>query len=329
MERDFQQELLLYTKGIRGELHIGSTYRGSFNRIPPLLNRMKDQFPQVQCFLHDETFSRLERLLEDGTVDVIYTNYPLPPNRFYVETVGEDHLLAVLPDALPSPFAGLLIAVVVYAIGGGLLEVLVSPVMESCPTDNKAKAMSLLHSFYCWGHVGVVLISTAFFTVCGIENWKILAALWALIPLCNFFLFLRVPIAPLVAEGERGMRLPELFRQKTFWLLFLMMMSAGASEQAVSQWASTFAEQGLGVSKTVGDLAGPMAFAVCMGLSRAFYGRRGDRIDLDRFMAGSGLLCVAAYLVISLVPVPALGLVGCAVCEAECPLHAIRMEARG
>ena len=223
-------------------------------------------------------------------------------------------LLAVLPDALPSPFAGLLIAVVVYAIGGGLLEVLVSPVMESCPTDNKAKAMSLLHSFYCWGHVGVVLISTAFFTVCSIENWKILAALWALIPLCNFFLFLRVPIAPLVAEGERGMRLPELFRQKTFWLLFLMMMSAGASEQAVSQWASTFAEQGLGVSKTVGDLAGPMAFAVCMGLSRAFYGRHGDRIDLDRFMAGSGLLCVAAYLVISLVPVPALGLVGCAVC---------------
>ena len=223
-------------------------------------------------------------------------------------------LLAVLPDALPSPFAGLLIAVVVYAIGGGLLEVLVSPVMESCPTDNKAKAMSLLHSFYCWGHVGVVLISTAFFTVCSIENWKILAALWALIPLCNFFLFLRMPIAPLVAEGERGMRLAELFRQKTFWLLFLMMMSAGASEQAVSQWASTFAEQGLGVSKTVGDLAGPMAFAVCMGLSRAFYGRRGDRIDLDRFMAGSGLLCVAAYLVISLVPVPALGLVGCAVC---------------
>lgn len=223
-------------------------------------------------------------------------------------------LLAVLPDLLPSPFFGLLIAVIVYAIGGGLLEVLVSPVMESCPTDNKEKAMSLLHSFYCWGHVGVVLISTVFFALFGIANWKILAALWALIPLFNFFLFLRVPIAPLVPEGEKGLSLGALFRMKLFWILFLMMMSAGASEQAVSQWASTFAEQGLGVSKTVGDLAGPMAFAVCMGLSRAFYGKRGDTIPLDRFMAASGLLCVASYLLISLVPVSALGLVGCAVC---------------
>lgn len=223
-------------------------------------------------------------------------------------------LLAFLPELLPAPFFGLLIAVIVYAIGGGLLEVLVSPIVESCPTDNKAKAMSLLHSFYCWGHVGVVLISTAFFAVFGIGNWKILAVLWAVVPFLNFFLFLRVPIAPLVPEGEKGLRLGELVRMRLFWILFLMMMGAGASEQAVSQWASTFAEQGLGVSKTVGDLAGPMAFAVCMGLSRAFYGKRGDRIDLDRFMAASGVLCVASYLLISLVPVPALGLAGCALC---------------
>ena len=223
-------------------------------------------------------------------------------------------LLAFLPELLPAPFFGLLIAVIVYAIGGGLLEVLVSPIVESCPTDNKAKAMSLLHSFYCWGHVGVVLISTAFFAVFGIGNWKILAVLWAVVPFLNFFLFLRVPIAPLVPEGEKGLRLGELVRMRLFWVLFLMMMGAGASEQAVSQWASTFAEQGLGVSKTVGDLAGPMAFAVCMGLSRAFYGKRGDRIDLDRFMAASGVLCVASYLLISLVPVPALGLAGCALC---------------
>ena len=223
-------------------------------------------------------------------------------------------LLAFLPELLPAPFFGLLIAVIVYAVGGGLLEVLVSPIVESCPTDNKAKAMSLLHSFYCWGHVGVVLISTAFFAVFGIGNWKILAVLWAVVPFLNFFLFLRVPIAPLVPEGEKGLRLGELVRMRLFWILFLMMMGAGASEQAVSQWASTFAEQGLGVSKTVGDLAGPMAFAVCMGLSRAFYGKRGDRIDLDRFMAASGVLCVASYLLISLVPVPALGLAGCALC---------------
>ena len=223
-------------------------------------------------------------------------------------------LLAFLPELLPAPFFGLLIAVIVYAVGGGLLEVLVSPIVESCPTDNKAKTMSLLHSFYCWGHVGVVLISTAFFAVFGIGNWKILAVLWAVVPFLNFFLFLRVPIAPLVPEGEKGLRLGELVRMRLFWILFLMMMGAGASEQAVSQWASTFAEQGLGVSKTVGDLAGPMAFAVCMGLSRAFYGKRGDRIDLDRFMAASGVLCVASYLLISLVPVPALGLAGCALC---------------
>ena len=223
-------------------------------------------------------------------------------------------LLAFLPELLPAPFFGLLIAVIVYAVGGGLLEVLVSPIVESCPTDNKAKTMSLLHSFYCWGHVGVVLISTAFFAVFGIGNWKILAVLWAVVPFLNFFLFLRVPIAPLVPEGEKGLRLGELVRMRLFWILFLMMMGAGASEQAVSQWASTFAEQGLGVSKTVGDLAGPMAFAVCMGLSRAFYGKRGDRIDLDRFMAASGVLCAASYLLISLVPVPALGLAGCALC---------------
>ena len=223
-------------------------------------------------------------------------------------------LLAFLPELLPAPFFGLLIAVIVYAVGGGLLEVLVSPIVEACPTDNKAKAMSLLHSFYCWGHVGVVLISTAFFAVFGIGNWKILAVLWAVVPFLNFFLFLRVPIAPLVPEGEKGLRLGELVRMRLFWVLFLMMMGAGASEQAVSQWASTFAEQGLGVSKTVGDLAGPMAFAVCMGLSRAFYGKRGDRIDLDRFMAASGVLCAASYLLISLVPVPAIGLAGCALC---------------
>ena len=223
-------------------------------------------------------------------------------------------LLAFLPELLPAPIFGLLIAVIVYAVGGGLLEVLVSPIVESCPTDNKAKTMSLLHSFYCWGHVGVVLISTAFFAVFGIGNWKILAVLWAVVPFLNFFLFLRVPIAPLVPEGEKGLRLGELVRMRLFWVLFLMMMGAGASEQAVSQWASTFAEQGLGVSKTVGDLAGPMAFAVCMGLSRAFYGKRGDRIDLDRFMAASGVLCAASYLLISLVPVPAIGLAGCALC---------------
>lgn len=222
--------------------------------------------------------------------------------------------LAVLPELLPNPFAGLLAAVVIYAIGGGLLEVLVSPVVEACPTDNKEKTMSLLHSFYCWGHVGVVLISTLFFRLFGIENWKLLACIWALVPLCNTFLFARVPIASLVKEGEQGYSIKQLAGQKLFWVFLLMMMCAGASEQAVSQWASTFAEQGLGVSKVVGDLAGPMAFAILMGTSRAFYGKFGDKIDLDRFMIGSSLLCAVSYVSISLIPNPVVGLIGCAVC---------------
>lgn len=222
--------------------------------------------------------------------------------------------LVVLPDLLPNAFAGLLIAVVIYAIGGGLIEVLISPIMESCPTENKEKAMSLLHSFYCWGHVGVVLLSTLFFKLCGIENWKILAIIWAVIPIVNGIVFCKAPIASLIEDGETGMSLRDLCRNQMFWILMLMMVCAGASEQAVSQWASTFAEQGLGVTKTIGDLAGPMAFAILMGSARAFYGKFGEKIDLDKFMMGSSLLCVIAYLCISLSPSPLISLVGCAVC---------------
>ena len=226
-------------------------------------------------------------------------------------------LLTILPEVMPDPFTGILCAVIIYAVGGGLLEVIVSPVVEACPSDNKEKAMSMLHSFYCWGHVGVVLLSTLFFSLVGIAHWKLLALLWALVPLGNllaFLRFLRVPIAPLIAEGETGMRISELFGSGLFWVFVVMMICSGASEQAVSQWASTFAEKGLGVTKTIGDLAGPMAFAVLMGSSRAFYGRFGDRINLDRFMIGSCLLCIAAYLCIALSPLPAVSLAGCALC---------------
>lgn len=222
--------------------------------------------------------------------------------------------LVVLPDLLPNAFAGLLIAVVIYAIGGGLIEVLISPIMESCPSENKEKAMSLLHSFYCWGHVGVVLLSTLFFWFFGIADWKILAFLWVIIPVCNGILFCKVPIAPLIEEGEIGMSLWELCKNRIFWILMLMMMCAGASEQAVSQWASTFAEQGLGVSKAIGDLAGPMSFAILMGSARAFYGKFGDRIDLDKFMQASSLLCIVSYLCISLSPSPLFSLIGCSLC---------------
>ena len=223
-------------------------------------------------------------------------------------------LLTILPDAFGDPFVGLLIAVTVYAVGGGLLEVLVSPVVEACPTDNKEKAMSLLHSFYCWGHVGVVLLSTLYFQLFGIENWKTLALIWAIVPVVNMLAFTKVPMANLLEEGDSGMSMKELCGQKLFWVLMLMMVCAGASEQAVSQWASTFAESGLGVSKAVGDLAGPMFFAIMMGSARAFYGKYGERIDLDRFMLGSCMLCVVSYLCISLVPSAVIGLLACGLC---------------
>lgn len=223
-------------------------------------------------------------------------------------------LLTILPGAMDNSFLGLLIAVSTYAVGGGLLEVLVSPIVEACPTDHKEKAMSLLHSFYCWGHVGVVLLSTAFFFVFGTSNWKVLALLWAIVPMVNAVAFCIVPIAPLLAEEEQGIRLSALVRSQAFWMLIVFMVCAGASEQAVSQWASTFAEKGLGVTKAVGDLAGPLLFAVMMGLSRAYYGKFGERIHLERFMGGSILLCIASYLLIGLCSNPVLGFLGCGLC---------------
>ena len=222
--------------------------------------------------------------------------------------------LTVLPERMGHPFAGILISVIVYAVGGGLLEVLVSPVVEACPSTHKEKAMSMLHSFYCWGHVGVVLFSSIFFKLAGIENWKLLAVLWAVIPILNALIFTRVPIAPVLPEGEEGMTIVTLFQNRTFWLLFVMMICAGASEQSVSQWASLFAEKGLGISKTAGDLAGPMAFAFLMGASRAFYGKYGEKINLDRFMAVSSVLCILSYLCLVFMPVPVLSLAGCALC---------------
>ena len=222
--------------------------------------------------------------------------------------------LTVLPEIFGDPFAGILVSVMIYAVGGGLLEVLLSPIVEACPTANKEKAMSLLHSFYCWGHMGVVLLSTVFFSVFGISNWKVLALIWALIPVINGIVFFTAPIYSLQEEGEKGLSLKELLSKGVFWVMILLMVCSGASEQAVSQWASTFAEQGLGVSKTIGDLAGPMAFAFMMGLSRLFYGKYGDRIDLDKFMSGSTVLCLVSYLCISFAPFPVLSLAGCAVC---------------
>lgn len=221
-------------------------------------------------------------------------------------------LMSVLPYIMP-PYIGLLISTVFSAVGGGLIEVIVSPIIEACPSDNKASAMSLLHSFYCWGQMAVVLFSTLVFRFAGIGAWRIMACVWALIPFVNAFLYMFVPINALPSEdGHSG--LLSLFKKKTFVIAFLMMLCAGASELSMSQWASAFAEKGLGVSKAMGDLLGPCMFAVFMGIARVFYGKFGEKIALSRFMAGSSALCIIAYLITVVSPYPLLSLAGCALC---------------
>ena len=222
-------------------------------------------------------------------------------------------LLAILPEILPLPFLGILIAVIFYAVGSGLVEVLVSPIVEACPFENKDGRMSLLHSFYCWGAVGVILGSTLFFAVFGIEHWQILTLIWALVPLVNIFRFLTCPIERLAEDGE-SLPLGKLFRMPLLWMMILLMICSGASEATMAQWASAFTESALGVSKTVGDLAGPCLFAAFMGSSRMLYGKMSTKLNLTRAMLLSGLLCVACYLLASLSPLPILGLAGCALC---------------
>ena len=221
--------------------------------------------------------------------------------------------MAVLPSVFGSAYAGLLTSLVLYAVGGGLIEVLISPIVEACPTENKASAMSLLHSFYCWGTVAVILLSTLFLHIAGKESWRILPCVWALVPLCNAALFSQVPIVTLT-EKDEGMTVKDLFRSGIFWLFVLLMVASGASEQGMSQWASAFAESGLHISKTAGDLFGPCLFSVLMGMARVLYAKYGGRMDLTRFLIASGALCVFSYLLASLSPSPAFSLVGCVLC---------------
>lgn len=221
--------------------------------------------------------------------------------------------LSFLPDILGNHYAGLLLSVMIYAIGGGLLEVLVSPIVEACPTENKEGMMSVLHSFYCWGSVGVALLSTMYFQFAGIENWRILTCLWAILPACNAIYYSQVPMYKIVEENE-GMSVKQLFSMKLFWVFILLMVCSGASEQAMSQWASVFAEAGLKVSKTVGDLAGPCCFSILMGTARLLYGKYSVRVNLKKMLVRSSLLCVCSYLLAVFAPLPVLSLVGCGLC---------------
>lgn len=221
--------------------------------------------------------------------------------------------LTFLPDLLPSPYIGIIVCVVIYAIGSGLTEVLGSPIIEACPFENKEATMSLLHSFYCWGSVAVILGSTTFFHFFGLDKWRILALVWAIVPLYNIINFATCPIEPLVEDGK-SMTMVQLFKTKAFWIFIILMVCAGSSEISMAQWASAFAESALNVSKTVGDLAGPCGFAVCMGISRLLYGKFGEKVDLTIFMMASGIMCLACYLLAGLANIPLLGLIGCALC---------------
>lgn len=222
--------------------------------------------------------------------------------------------MTILPEILPSAFAGLLISVFCYAVGAGLLDITINPIVNSCPSTNSNQLLCLLHSFYCWGSVAAVGISTLFFALFSTDNWKIMSLIWAILPIVNAVMFTRVPIAPVVGEDEEKLSIKDMLKTKAFWIFMVLILCAGSSEQAVSQWASTFAEKGLGVSKTVGDLAGPMLFSVLMGVSRMIYGKFGDKIDLDGMMIFSGALCMASYLLIALSSSAVLGLVGVAMC---------------
>lgn len=221
--------------------------------------------------------------------------------------------LSFLPDLCSSPFAGILVCVTIYAIGSGLIEVLVSPIVEACPFDHKEAVMSLLHSFYCWGSVGVIVLSSLFFTVFGIGSWRILACLWALLPLYNVFNFASCPIERLTEEGK-GMTIFQLFKTPLFWVAVLLMICAGASELAMAQWASAYTEAALGFPKAVGDLLGPCLFAVTMGISRMIYGKYGEKIPLHKYMMVSGALCLGCYLLASLAVDPVFSLIGCIFC---------------
>ncbi len=221
--------------------------------------------------------------------------------------------LAILPQILPEAFIGLLISVVIYAAGSGLIEVLASPIVEACPFDNKDAVMSLLHSFYCWGSVGVILLSTLFFAVFGIEHWRILACLWAIVPLYNVYNFATCPIERIVEEGE-GLGISGLLRLPSFWISIVLMVCAGAGELSMAQWASAYAESALGLGKTLGDLVGPCLFAIMMGISRVIYGKYGAKLDLMRYMIASGLLCLICYIAAAFSSSALIGLLGCVLC---------------
>lgn len=221
--------------------------------------------------------------------------------------------LAVFPFILQKPYMGLLLSITIYAVGGGLTEVLVSPIVQALPLKRKESVISVLHSFYCWGHAAIVILTTLFFHFVGVENWRLVCLLWALIPAGNIVLCVICPMCPLTEEGHT-LPIRKLFSSKLFWIFFLMMLCAGASEHSMVQWSSFFAEKGLQVPKAIGDLLGPCMFAILMGVTRAVYGALGDNFPLQRALIISSIVCIGSYLVAVFSPLPFISLIGCGFC---------------
>ena len=297
--------------------YIGYITQAIINNFVPLLfltfaMEFRLSLPQITLFT---TFNFLTQL----TVDLLSARFAdrigYRPLVIMAHAFSAGGLMALtfLPQLFSNPYAGIMLSVFIYSIGGGLIEVMISPIVEACPTEKKEAAMSLLHSFYCWGHMAVIILSTLFFSVFTVSEWRVLAWLWALVPFINIFYFSLVPIQSVTGNHE-PMSVRSLFSRKIFWLLFIIMICAGAAEQAMSQWASAFAESGLGVSKTVGDLAGPCMFAFFMGTSRALYAKNSDRISLINVMILSSVFCIGAYILAAFSSLPLLALAGCALC---------------
>lgn len=295
---------------------IGYITQAIANNLSPLL---------FSCFMHDFHLSTMQittfvvlNFMTQILSDILASKYA---DKFgYKISIITAHIcsfvglfgLTIFPRIL-NPFVGLMIATIIYAIGSGFIEVLISPIVEACPTDNKESIMSLLHSFYCWGSVGVILFSTILFYLFGKEYWYVLPILWSLVPLLNSFFFTKVEV-PTLVEVHESMSLKQLSKYSLFYILLGLMIMSGACEHAMSQWASTFCELGLNITKTTGDLLGPCMFAILMGLSRVFYGKVGHKIDLLKFIQLSSILCFCSFLLVSLSSNVLFNLIGCALC---------------
>lgn len=297
--------------------YLGYVVQGMINNINPLLfvtyqNRLHVSVEAISVLII-LNFG-LQMVVDTVAIKVVdKVSHRLCMVLAHVFTVLGLVSISVLPFILPVPVIGLAIATVLNGIGGGLLEVLVSPIVEAVPGKEKEKAMSLLHSFYCWGCVGFIAISTLLLKILGAEKWFLLPLIWTVLPLINVFVFMKVPILRLVEEGQE-MPVRKLFSLKVFWLLLALMLCAGASEMGMSQWASYFAEIGLKVDKAMGDLLGPCFFCILMGLMRTFFGRSEGKIKLHALIKFSCALCVISYLLAVFAPHPLLGLMGCGLC---------------